>query len=148
MQPCLCCRSYHGYRDLLGRLRLDWCSFCRSQVQYFRRWRRSQLQIISLWKRWVSISLPSKMYLDFSMNWHYITDSDGNTGTGDKDTCLGFDDLQVQCTSGICKNYSSVYQCEFNVSLALWHFFCQIKLVKSEWRSNLTSFSYFFFRID
>lgn len=41
-------------------------------------------------------------------------DSDGNTGTGDKDICLGFDNLQVQCTSGICKNYSSVYQCEFS----------------------------------
>jgi hypothetical protein len=29
--------------------------------------------------------------------------------------CEKFDDIQVECTSGICKNISQAYKCEFQV---------------------------------
>ena len=29
--------------------------------------------------------------------------------------CETFDDIQVECTSGICKNISQAYKCEFKV---------------------------------
>ena len=47
----------------------------------------------------------------------FITDADGNTGTGKKDVCQNFNDMQVICTAGICQNYSSVYSCTFNVKI-------------------------------
>ena len=30
--------------------------------------------------------------------------------------CETFDDMQVECTSGICKNISQAYKCEFQVN--------------------------------
>ena len=30
--------------------------------------------------------------------------------TGDKDRCSVFDDIQISCMAGICKNYSAVYR--------------------------------------
>ena len=30
--------------------------------------------------------------------------------------CETFDDIQVECTSGICKNISQAYKCEFQVN--------------------------------
>ena len=31
-------------------------------------------------------------------------------GTGDKDRCSVFNDIQVLCEAGICQNYSAIYK--------------------------------------
>jgi len=40
-------------------------------------------------------------------------DENGQTGVGHAEECVKFDNVQVQCTSGECKNISEVYKCEF-----------------------------------
>ena len=32
---------------------------------------------------------------------------------GDAEKCVAFDNIQVSCTAGVCKNISEVYKCEF-----------------------------------
>lgn len=41
-------------------------------------------------------------------------DANGKTGVGDKDICVEFDDIQISCLSGICKNVSAIYSCTYN----------------------------------
>jgi len=40
-------------------------------------------------------------------------DETGKTGVGHAEECVKFDNVQVQCTSGVCKNISEVYKCTF-----------------------------------
>jgi len=40
-------------------------------------------------------------------------DENGEYGVGHAEECVKFDGVQVQCTSGTCKNISEVYKCEF-----------------------------------
>ena len=60
---------------------------------------------------------PDFSYGQIYIHLLFITDADGNTGTGKKDVCQNFNDMQVICTAGICQNYSSVYSCTFNVRI-------------------------------
>jgi hypothetical protein len=34
---------------------------------------------------------------------------------GSKEICVEFDDMEISCMSGICKNVSAVYKCDFSV---------------------------------
>ena len=53
-------------------------------------------------------------YLNYIL--FFISDEKGNTGVGQAETCVKFDDIQVTCTSGVCRNISEVYKCNFRVS--------------------------------
>lgn len=44
-------------------------------------------------------------------------DADGNTGTGDAERCVAFDNDEISCLAGICKNISEVYSCTFKNKL-------------------------------
>lgn len=41
----------------------------------------------------------------------------GMYGVGAKNDCVSFDNVQISCESGICKNVSSVYSCNFESKL-------------------------------
>ena len=45
-----------------------------------------------------------------------VVDENGEYGVGHAEECVKFDGVQVQCTSGTCKNISEVYKCEFKVN--------------------------------
>ena len=40
----------------------------------------------------------------------------GNLTSGNAEQCIAFDNVQIQCISGICQNISEAYQCVFQVS--------------------------------
>jgi len=41
-------------------------------------------------------------------------DENGKFGDGDAEICVSFDNIQVQCVTGVCKNISEVYKCDFH----------------------------------
>jgi hypothetical protein len=58
----------------------------------------------------------------FSFKWPenkslLFTDENGKFGDGDAERCVTFDNIQVQCVTGVCKNISEVYKCDFKVSM-------------------------------
>ena len=40
---------------------------------------------------------------------------------GHKQICVEFDNIQISCMAGICRNVSAVYQCTFEVSKIKTH---------------------------
>ena len=45
----------------------------------------------------------------------FLADEDGNPGV--KDVCVTFDQMIISCMSGICKNVSEVYDCNYKSKL-------------------------------
>ena len=59
--------------------------------------------------------------LDALVCLHFLTITDASLNEkGDKEICSVFDNIQVSCMSGMCRNVSSVYQCTFKVNSLLF----------------------------
>ena len=74
------------------------------------------------WVSWVNETIVFKpdKNIDKSLIYHastinkcVISDDAGDIfdyGTGSKDRCSVFNDMQITCEAGICQNYSAVYK--------------------------------------
>ena len=59
----------------------------------------------------------------YRLTFFLISDETGQTGVGHAEECVKFDNVQVQCTTGVCRNISEVYKCEYKVSLSTLLFY-------------------------
>ncbi len=73
---------------------------------------RDELQTILHRRRYKFNLLSSSIHDHLTL----FSDENGKTGVGKKETCVQFNDIQISCLSGICKNVSEVYKCDFYVS--------------------------------
>ena len=57
-------------------------------------------------------------YLDDCLHFRNFTDASLGE-VGHKEICSVFDNIQISCMSGMCRNVSAVYQCTFKVNFFL-----------------------------